>query len=370
MDTYTVDTIHRLLLQIKLITPQDILHNDYEVTSMNRRNKNLQVTTNQEKNYLIKQVSDRGAENARTLTTELRFYQSVADNFPELQKYFPNVFYTDEQDILLILEFYKNAVPLWKYYKEKGIDRMPMNTVADAGKVLASVHEKFKDCPKTTFPYLNDALPFAFELHKPDPKILAYIRKGGYQFIENLQQDATLCMIIEELSANWKGDALIHGDIKLDNMIVIPGNNETDDPELRLIDWEMVQYGDLAWDIAGGFQDFIFWWIIMMPEGETPEEMIQNATFSFSRLQPAINAYWDAYVQTRKLTNEENEVLLKRVVRYSGLRCLQTAYEIATKFEYLPPIALLLWNTGESILKNDEMAREKLYGIIPDTIAL
>jgi aminoglycoside phosphotransferase (APT) family kinase protein len=44
--------------------------------------------------------------------------------------------------------------------------------------------------------------------------------------------------------AAWRPVGLIHGDCKLDNVII------ADDGTIRLIDWEMARLGDPAWDLA------------------------------------------------------------------------------------------------------------------------
>jgi thiamine kinase-like enzyme len=361
MNLYTADTIHGLLLQKKLLTEEDFIWGDYEATSINRRNRNVQVTTSNNKNYLIKQVFDKNSDNAKTLLTELNLYKYIKENFSEIQSCFPQVNYACPEDIILILEFYKNAVPLWKYYKQKGITDMPLKTISSAGNLLAKMHNSFRNGHIGALPFLSNELPFAFYLHQPQPKILSYIHQGGLDFIESIQNDKELVNLFDTAHKNWEINSLIHGDIKLDNLLVIVNDTEDESTELKLIDWEMAQYGDRAWDVAGGLQDFIFWWVIMMPEHDTAAEMIKNARFSFKDLAPSIFSYWDSYSNVIELHPEAKEELLDKAIQFSGFRCLQTAYEIATKFDSIPPIASVLLNLGKSIIKNPALAKEKLF---------
>lgn len=367
MSLYTADTVHSLLLEKELLTAQDIITGDYEATSINRRNRNVQVTTIHGKNYLVKQVFDKNSENAKTLTVELSFYQYIKEYFPKIQGSFPKVNYANAHEVLLILEFYQEAIPLWKYYREKGIAKMPMKTIGAAGKLLGEMHKAFHEMTDFSLLFLSKKVPFAFELHKPHPKILSYMRKGGLQLIEHLQQDENLVHIFEDLEKQWQINSMIHGDIKLDNMLVIPQESSEESECLKLIDWEMAQYGDRAWDVAGGLQDFIFWWVIMMPNEDTPEAMIQKAPFTFKELQPGVQAYWHSYAKAYQDFKEPEESFLTRAVLFAGLRCLQTAYEIATKFETIPAIAMILLNMGKSIMKDPQMAKEKLFMLSPQT---
>jgi aminoglycoside phosphotransferase (APT) family kinase protein len=55
---------------------------------------------------------------------------------------------------------------------------------------------------------------------------------------------AELIAGLRRARAAWRSPALIHGDCKLDNVIL------ADDGTIRLIDWEMARLGDPAWDLA------------------------------------------------------------------------------------------------------------------------
>ncbi len=370
MNLYTVDTAHSLLQQQQLVDAEEILFGDYEVTSTNRRNRNLQVTTLHNGNFLVKQVADKKAENAKTVCTEIALYQHVKENLPHLHALFPTVHYTNIENITLALEFYKEATPLWKYYKERTIHQLPLRTISAAGKLLGELHRVFAYDGTNPVPFLTTELPFVFNLHEPHPRLLSYLRSGGYHFIEQLQSDEALIHLWDVAREMWQINALIHGDVKLDNVIVIPRAGEEEATHLKLVDWEMAQYGDTAWDVAGALQDFIFWWTIMMPNEDTAEAMIKKAPFGFQELQPAITTYWHSYSGVSGLSDTANEELLSKAIFFSGFRCIQTAYEISSKFEHVPPIAQVLFNLGKSIVKDPETARHKLFALSPQLSVL
>lgn len=363
METYTLDNIHTLLFREQLLAPDALVFGDYDVTTINRRNRNLQVTTSGNLNYLVKQAQHKESESARTLKNELLFYKQVQTGMPHAHGLFPKVKHADEDDVILILDFYKDALPLWKYYKERCPHDFPIETAAATGRLLANFHNAFRDFDPKALPFLSEALPFVFRLHQPHPRILSFYGQGGYRLIEMIQQDAQLLEQWEAAEKKWEINSLIHGDVKLDNVIVLPGEADNASTDVKLIDWEMLQYGDIAFDIAGALQDYIFLWLILTPDADTAEEMIKKVPFAFSDLQPAIAVYWGAYRDTAALDVTEAATLLNRAILFAGFRCLQTSFEISSKFDHIPAIAMILFNLGASIIKDPGKAQSRLFGL-------
>lgn len=357
---YTLDDIHLLLFDKDLLSPDDLIFGEYDVTTINRRNRNLQITTSKN-NYLVKQVQKKESENGKTLTNELLFYKYVKEHMPHISSLFPEVWFADEESVTLILNFYRDAVPLWRYYKDRCPDNFPVKTAEATGRLLANFHNAFSRLDKTSLPFLSADLPFIFDLNKPHPCILSFYAKGGYQLLESIQQDEKLVEIWETATSLWQNNSLIHGDIKLDNVIVIPEGDDNETDNVKLVDWEMLQYGDAAFDIGGALQDYIFLWLIQMPDKDTAEEMIKGAPFAFSVFHPAIKAYWKGYSNICHAFGTEQ--VLKRSVLFSGLRCIQTSFEISNKFDHMPGIASILFNMGASIMKDPAKAQSLLFGL-------
>jgi serine/threonine protein kinase len=245
---------------------------------------------------------------------------------------------------------------------------MPLGTISEVGILLSKMHAIFSDQKvfhDLQLSFLQKDLPFAFGINKPEPKLLSYIRPGGIKYIQNIQSNEDIMSIWNSISKMWEMNSIIHGDIKLDNFLVIenPDNNSIDSQTVKIIDWEMVQYGDFAWDIAGVFQDFIFWWAISMPNENSAEEMVKKAAFPIHKLQPGIVKFWESYNNNSISEEQQREKLLSKVVHFAGLRVLQTAYEISSKFDEIPPIAEVLLGIGKSILRKPEEAAIHLFGI-------
>jgi aminoglycoside phosphotransferase (APT) family kinase protein len=60
--------------------------------------------------------------------------------------------------------------------------------------------------------------------------------------------DPVLVAGLRTARALWRSLALVHGDLKHDNVLVEP---TPDGLRVRVLDWEMARIGDPAWDLAG-----------------------------------------------------------------------------------------------------------------------
>lgn len=356
---YTVENIHQQLLKFKLITKDALLNGDYEATTVNRCNKNITVTTNKRQNYFIKQADPANAENAKTLKNEILFYSQIYARLPELAHCVPELEYGSADDLLLILK-YQSSIPLWRHYKREAANEIPLATLESIGRLLGQLHAPlsvFHLRSLAEFEFLGSELPSIFKLLTPHPSILQWASSGAIRFIERLQAQIRIDRHWQDAIGRWEVNAIIHGDIKLDNFII------GEQKQIKVVDWKMAQFGDTAWDIAGVLSDFIFWWAITMPDNMPPEEMIKHATFPLANIKPGVNAFWDGYVAASKFSATVLSLQLEKAVLFAGLRMIQTSFEISSRFDTMPSIALLMFNIGTNVLNNPRRACEQLYGV-------
>lgn len=357
----TVDSAPRYLLARGLISHQAILDGDLDITSITRRNANLRVAMRDGSGYLIKQAMPAENPGATTIGTEAQFYSYCFDT-PELavaQEVLPRLCAHDAARELLVIELLDQTLPLWRYYREHTADQFPVGIAGEIGQLLGRLHQCFAALPADRRPaFLAADLPWALQLLHPTQAAVSRMSAAHFDLIKLLQAEAAVVRAVVELRAGWQGAAIIHGDVKLDNFLVRPA-----DHTLFLIDWELAQLGDPMWDIAGALQDFMFWWVINMPHDQAPDDMVAQARFPLDVLQPGIRAMWRGYCDARRLDDRTARALLFRAVRYSGVRILQTAAEIASKYQALPAPAVLMSQIGVNLLSDPEAAQRELYGL-------
>jgi Ser/Thr protein kinase RdoA (MazF antagonist) len=207
------------------------------------------------------------------------------------------------------------------------------------------------------------------QVHKPGPEMLADLSPANYQTLKILQTQEGLSGRLDGLRRLWKPQAVIHSDIKSDNVLVLPPpvDDGTSPPEIRVVDWETVQIGDPAWDLAGALQDFLLFWVSSMNQTmPTSEEMAASARYPLFVLQPAIRALWRGYRSALNLSHAEANALIRRATSFSAARIIQSAYEMAQHSRDLPVGSVLLLQISANLLADPETGQVQLYGLFQE----
>jgi Ser/Thr protein kinase RdoA (MazF antagonist) len=351
-----------------LVTAQDVIEGDLEITSTSRRNQNLRVTRNMGVGYLIKRPDRVDSEPARTIRREAAFYEFCKRHrsIAKMTQMLPDVLFHDPASSCLALELLSGAVAIWRFYQDGAAADALCETTASIGRALANLHRTFRvprQFKDTELSFLPDDLPWALEIHRPRTSILSGLSQGSHKVIEILQTTEGLRVSLDEHASIWKPNTVIHGDVRLDNILVQDSSRSTATKEVRLVDWEMVQIGDPAWDIGGALQDFVFFWILSMPHEGDPEEMAAKARFPIGGMHPAIRALWNGYCGAAEITLADAESLLARAVRFAAVRLIQTSFEAASHFSAIPSPSVLTLQVAINILKDPTTSRGELFGI-------
>lgn len=368
-----VDNAAEFLIRRGFITAHSVIDGDLEITSSTRRNRNLRVTSSDSGNYLIKQPNDPEFEDANSLRWEAAFY-SFCQQEPAVsavRSMMPRVVYADQDKAMLVLELLRDTLPIWRYYRQQTAADFPLEAAALVGRSLGILHHTFSTpdlLEDSRLSFLHRKIPWVMRLNRPSPDVLGSVSQASYKIIEILQTYEGLSQHIDEACKLWQPQSLIHGDIRLDN-ILVKQSDEKDNAKgdhLYLVDWELVQIGDPAWDLAGALQDFIFFWVLSMPHDVSPEKMASEARYPLPILQTALRSLWRGYCEEQKLAPAEARGLMRRAVCFSALRLIQTAYEAASHFHFMPPPSVLTFQVGANILSAPEEAQSQLYGLLQE----
>jgi len=95
-----------------------------------------------------------------------------------------------------------------------------------------------------------------------------------------------------------------------------------------LVDWELACVGDPCWDIGSVFNDYLSFWLLSVPVTgqELSEESLALARYPLDKMQPAIGAFWAAYIRRMGLDAGTADEWLVRSVQFAAARLLQTAF--------------------------------------------
>src|SRR5205085_1128716 len=150
------------------------------------------------------------------------------------------------------------------------------------------------------------------------------------------------------------------GDIKWENCLLYEYEGKS---QLKIVDWETADFGDPAWDVGAVFQAYLTFWIMSIPiSGKmTPDIFLQLAPYPIEAMQPAIRAFWLAYLNAGGIDVKLSQNLAIRSIRYGAARMLQTAYEHMFHTPQVTANAISLLQVALNIFKDPlEGVRELL----------
>jgi hypothetical protein len=363
-----VDHATSFLLDRGLIDVQMILDGELIISSAARRNRNLRVE-HAGRGFLLKHPGDPTEGGHVTLGKEAAFYvhcQTAPAASPMLE-ILPRLVYHDPHKSLLAVELYTDAVPLWTHMAAHAPPSIPRPAFRALGEALGTFHLTFRlvdGAPDPSLNWLTGPIPWVMLAHKPGPELLQTLSQANYQTLQILQSQGGLAARLDTLRKNWRPRTVIHNDVKSDNVLVRPGQ-EPGSVEVRIVDWELVQIGDPAWDLAGALQDVICFWVYSMPlsRERTAEQMMAEARYPLEAVQAVCRALWAGYRSAAGPVAREDPSLLTRAVIFSSARMIQSAYEMAFGAAALPPPAVVLLQVGANVLDDPELAQVRLFGL-------
>lgn len=162
-------------------------------------------------------------------------------------------------------------------------------------------------------------------------------------------QDALL-----DLAKEWAPTALIHADVKSDNIYVHPDQDDL----AVLVDWETAGWGDPRWDLGSLVGDAVAVWVhalTLAPEGSLAS-WLETAPTPLTTIASYLRAALAAYHGIRPL-GEADRVL---IVRYAGVYLANRAMSGAMQAHRLAPHSHLVAHLARQFLLTPQTAREML----------
>ncbi|HVR99693.1 MAG TPA: aminoglycoside phosphotransferase family protein [Thermoanaerobaculia bacterium] len=357
------------LLERGLLPLRDLVDGEIQVIDASVRNRNFLVLAARDRpGWFLKQPRPDGS--FETLEREAVCYRLAAVR-PRLAEVLPRLLDHSPSRAILTVE----RVPgesVWEHSLRTGA--FPETLAAEVGRKLALCHDELGKAlrfgagsPRPAFPAKTPPMhqPAGFDRFASPAQTAAQA-----QVVEALLASRELCKNIEELAAGWQLNALIHGDMKLQNCLCARADGADGDGgwQVRIVDWESADIGDAAWDVAGVLQSYLTLWIESMrpAPGSTAAEAAATASLPLAAMQPSIAAFWHGYAAEMGLEKAEARDLLDRSVRSCGLRLLQTAFEHARSTPRLSARGLLEIQTGANVLARPREALRHLLGLASD----
>jgi hypothetical protein len=363
----TVDTVVPYLLERDLVSVASIVEGDLEVIDVGRRNENLKIICQNGQSYFLKQPGNGEPSTDATICCEATFYNHcrLDTGAADLLGFIPGFHGWDEDRPVLVLELADGRL-LWAHYASTMAPEFPCDSAAPLGEALGTLHRVFRDQSFQRDPSMSrlpSAPPWILFGHRPTPEIFARLSPASLQILKLVQQDRPMVAGLEGLRNEWIADTLIHGDIKGDNVLVTVRADE--DVRVRIVDWELIQVGDAAWDVGNMFRDFLSYWLVSVPlSGDlAPEQMLESAQIPLANLHPATRTFWNAYRGSARLDANAADSFLLRSVRFAAARMAQGAYELSASAHSPSNLAVMMLQIAANILADPSEAVLHLLGI-------
>ncbi|WP_186294350.1 phosphotransferase family protein [Bradyrhizobium guangdongense] len=315
------------LVQHRLIKPGSVVAGLLEITPLSGRNYNFLV-----RDRTLGLVLKQGIwleENRKAFQAERRFYREIVPLLsPELQAQIPSAVLIDDHEEVLGVEFVPDAVTMFQ-----ALQAFPSQAATVGrrlGEFMGRLHgasTALESCKAG----LSHDVPWALKLHRPGAASFRLVSPGSYRCLKALQCHGELCAAMQRLQDDWRPECIIHGDIKSDNLlftVATHGATRTLD-RLSVVDWELCQLGDPAWDIAGFFQGIFLYWIFSFPIVAAPslDRLAQSASVPLIALRTAVIEFMRAYADACGAPSSRET--FERAFVLSGARLVQFAVEYA-----------------------------------------
>lgn len=366
----TIDTVATELMIRGLISPRSVLFGDLSILNQARRNRNIRIQQRDGPGYLIKQPDAFHPGSRFTFENEAHFYEFFykCEKFFPVRSFLPRLVALDFDSEFLCLELLESALTLWPVYGSVENVEEALCVSKALGAALASIHASLGDSTfAACYPYkLSRQKPWILGLHRPGLGMLTTISQANYELIEIIQGNLGLeGWQLDELASMWQASTVIHGDIKGENVLWTKPESMSRLGTIKIVDWEMVQIGDPAWDVAGFLHDLLIFWIGALPGAESIDEMAANCKVKLVKLHCIARSFWQAYALSRGDV-KESQAILRRSVRFVGARLIQSAYEAGATASALPLQALLYVQLSANLLRDPDSGQVQLMGIFDE----
>jgi Phosphotransferase enzyme family len=295
----------------------------------------------------------REAEVYRLAAGDARM-RPLRDLLPAFHRY-------DAEKGILITGFVPDADNLtWLHERLRAF---PIDIAQRTGAALAGLHS-IDFPPGTPRPDCFGQRPhWILLLHRGGD--LEHLRRtpAASQVIDVLLKAPGLGDHLGQLHDSWSTDRLIHADMRWENCLLAPRTQPIEARRLYVIDWELADIGDAAWDVGGILQAYLNSWIVSMQAGAADEDALAaSARRPLDAIQPAIAAFWRAYASNAPFLAAPDAFLV-RSVKMMAARMMVTAFEISVSSVELDARVMIMLQAALNVFERAAPAVRELLGI-------
>ncbi len=376
MDPIVTRNLVRYLTGKGLIDRAGLVDGGMVLTMSRSRNRFVMLKQRGGPSYFIKQAIETEPGTRETIAREAEVYRGAFgdERLRPLRDLLPQFRLYDAEQNILINDLIPNSETLTAVHTRLGA--CPADLAARLGAALAHYHAvRFVEgAPQATlFPQQP---PWILKLHGEHDLTTMRRSPAASALVDILLAAPGAGALLGALRDGWRRDTLIHTDMRWENCLLAPRSEPLADRRLCVIDWELADIGDAAWDVGSMLQSYLAFWIGSMPagmlaeprsgkmsSGMDPAALFAGATVPLTNVQTAIAAFWTAYISASDAYRNSADVFLQRCIGMMAARMMVAAFERCAWRQTIDPVAILLVQTALNVLADPDRVARDLLGI-------
>ncbi|HKY06208.1 MAG TPA: phosphotransferase [Blastocatellia bacterium] len=227
-----------------------------------------------------------------------------------------------------------------------------VDAAGSLGDALAIIHGRVGlrtrgDPPREAFPLEP---PGILTAHRDGP-LNQWLGQGQRRLVEIVREHSTLRDSLDSLASSWRFDSFIHGDMKFENC-VLSRSDSRGKVEVKIVDWELADFGDACWDVGSLVQAYLYHRIrpSLGQRGVSLEARLENGGDQTGSMRAAVARFWQRYLAGRGMGESESRAFVERAGYCVSARMIQMALEVMHGQPEPPPAALSLLEAGAEII--------------------
>ncbi len=322
----TLRNISAYLLSKDLISERSIVDGDLLISDVSGRNRNFKVVRQRAPSYFVKQISHFDPQSIAMLQCEAACYW-LAQNDPEysaLRRIVPHLVAFDLERQILVTELLPGAENLGTRLQRLQDDQITL--ARRLGECLGDYHNQLS---RTLTGVTNTAIfprqvPWILSADRRNSGPFKKLTSGTAELLDLVDRTPVLFEGLRKISDAWNADTLIHGDMRLSNIVL--GEVSSGEPAVLLVDWELCDIGDKRWDLGALTQAFLSFAVASQSPGLRTTALKHDTWLSEKFLRiPA--AFWAGYCSSTCISRADRPWFVSECLEFAAARLIQSAYE-------------------------------------------
>lgn len=367
----TTANLYSYLSDVGLVTPNDILDDDFTISEIGRRNRNFRTTRASGQALFIKQVPAVIAETILSFQREAACGQLAAEAPPAsaMRSISPLLRRYDPKWHVLVYDALQDSESLSELIARLGA--IPESLPERLARTLAAVHlETMRPGALTNASsVLTGEPPWIFIIGERAETVMPNMSEACRQVVAQIRRTPELLHGLAQLGQQWRRICLMHGDIKSDNVLITaPAGGER---EIRLVDWELANLGEPLWDAAGFLCMFLQQWIFSLRlDAATQQGSPQTSAYPpLDAVRHNAAAFWSAYLDAMRGALPGSDDATARVGYLTAARLVLLTFELLPSATAISPHATIALQLARYLMADGQNALRDLLGITANSTA-